>query len=367
MFTDIKGFTSRTSSSSRSDMIDMLKTHDDMLTPVILEYGGTLIKTIGDAFLVTFESPTDAVLSGIALQEKLQKFNNSLPDNKKIEIRIAINTGEVSIKDNDVYGEAVNIAARVEGLADANQIFFTEATYLSMNKSEVPSAEIGYRLLKGIPDKIKVFKVLQDHNKQEVKTVESLPLDTGQSTVASAGDGIGKIRSAGVFKRFIAIAIDFLILFLLSGFILGKQHTQINLQREKFESRIAQKNLPKLKLKHVDEYPPELREEAMNILTAQRKISSSRWKLIPLVFVIYYTFSIWIWKTTIGKKILGLKVIDSSGRRPGFRQALLRTLLYFLSFYTAGLGFLWAVFSREHLTWHDKLSDTVVVFSKEKK
>ena len=139
VFTDIKGFTSRTSEQSRGETLDMIKKHRDLVLPVITERGGNLIKSIGDAFLFTFESPTDAVLSGIKLQQHLRDYNKTAPKAERVEIRVAINTGEVIVEEGDVYGETVNIASRIEGIAEPNEVYFTEATYLSMNKSEVPS------------------------------------------------------------------------------------------------------------------------------------------------------------------------------------------------------------------------------------
>ncbi len=362
MFTDIKGFTSRTSSTSRSDMIEMLKTHDDILTPVIIDYGGTLIKTIGDAFLVTFESPTDAVLSGIALQEKLQEFNESLPDDKKIEIRIAINTGEVSLKDGDIYGEAVNIAARVEGLADANQIFFTEATYLSMNKSEVPSAEIGYRLLKGIPEKIKVYKVLQEHNKQKVKLI-SAKIDEKKDTtkVEQSLPTEPVLKTAGIFRRFIAFAIDIILLFCLAGFLLGNAHKSLKYSMVQLKTVADQAGIKKIKAKNISQYPKEIQENLKKIIAKKIEVDATKKKLIFIFFIFYSTLSLWIWKKTLGKKIMGLKVVTHHGQKIGFRDAISRSFLYYISFLVFGLGFFWAIFSKNHFAWHDKLSDTMVV------
>jgi len=160
MFTDIKGFTPRTSRSSREQLKKLLELHDELICPFFNEFGGTIIKTIGDAFLVTFHSPTDAVLCGMKIQKELAKYNEKVPEDEKLEIRIAINTGEVALRKNDVFGEAVNIAARLEGIAEPGDIYFTEAVYLSMNKAEIPTAEIGYRHFKGIPEEIKVYKVL---------------------------------------------------------------------------------------------------------------------------------------------------------------------------------------------------------------
>jgi class 3 adenylate cyclase len=182
MFTDMKGYTSRTSSQSREATRDMITQHKTLLLPIIQGYGGRLVKTIGDAFLVTFESPTDAVLAGMALQKKLHRYNKDLPENQQIEVRIAINTGEVIEDQEDVFGEAVNIASRIEGISKPNEIYFTESTYLSMNRTEVPSAEIGYRILKGIPNKIKIYKVLWDR-KAPYRVGE--PSGTGFATSAA--------------------------------------------------------------------------------------------------------------------------------------------------------------------------------------
>lgn len=170
MFTDIKGFTRRTSQQSRSATVDLIKQHNELLVPIFEQRGGKIIKTIGDAFLVVFESPTNAVLTGIQLQQKLKQHNGNSAEADRLEVRVAISTGEVSIIDNDIYGEAVNIAARLESVSEANEVYFTEATYLAMNRSEVPTAEIGYRLFKGITDKIKIFKVLHEqHGGQDNK------------------------------------------------------------------------------------------------------------------------------------------------------------------------------------------------------
>jgi class 3 adenylate cyclase len=159
VFTDIKGFTERTSRQTLEENQRLLQVHNQLLSPLFKAFGGRIVKSIGDAFLVTFESPTQAVLSGIAIQDRLWQHNRTATENERLDVRVAINVGEVRVESNDVFGEPVNIAARVEGLADAGEVFFTEAVYLAMNKAEVPSQEVGAFELKGIPGKIRVFKV----------------------------------------------------------------------------------------------------------------------------------------------------------------------------------------------------------------
>ncbi|NOK37381.1 adenylate/guanylate cyclase domain-containing protein [Corallococcus exercitus] len=159
VFTDIKGFTERTSRQTLEENQRLLQVHEALLAPLFKAFGGRIIKSIGDAFLVTFESPTQAVLSGIAIQDRLWHHNRPLLEDDQIHVRVAVNVGEVRVENNDIFGEPVNIAARVEGITDADEVFFTEAVYLSMNKAEVPSQEVGSFDLKGIPGKIRVFRV----------------------------------------------------------------------------------------------------------------------------------------------------------------------------------------------------------------
>ncbi len=162
MFTDIKGFTARVSSGKRDDLKHLLSTHQRLLEPVITHYDGTIVKTIGDSFLARFDSPTDAVLCGVAIQEVLRQHNAFATEAEHLDVRVAINSGDVEIIAGDVMGEAVNLASRLEGIAEAGEVYFTEAVYLAMNRREAPSTEIGERTFAGIPYPVRVFKVVRD-------------------------------------------------------------------------------------------------------------------------------------------------------------------------------------------------------------
>ena len=159
VFTDIKGFTERTGRQSYAENQRMLRLHDGLLVPVFAAFDGRLVKTIGDAFLVVFESPTKAVLSGAAIQDRLWEYNRKARTEDQIHVRVAINLGEVREEKGDVFGEPVNIAARVEGIAEAGEVVFTEAVYLAMNRAEVPAEEHGVHQLKGISTPIRLWRV----------------------------------------------------------------------------------------------------------------------------------------------------------------------------------------------------------------
>lgn len=160
MMTDIQGFTARTSDSTRQDLADLIDEHERLLSPVFSHFDGRIIKTLGDAFLVVFDSPTDAVLCGLTVQEVLRQHNEKAK--QKLSVRVAINVGDVNLIDSDILGEPVNIVARLEAITEAGEVWFTEAVYLSMNRKEVPSSEVGERTFKGIPFPIRVYKVIND-------------------------------------------------------------------------------------------------------------------------------------------------------------------------------------------------------------
>jgi class 3 adenylate cyclase len=196
MFTDIKGFTQRTSASSREAMKALLAQHERLLLPVFAHFEGTVVKTIGDAFLVHFESPTDAVLCGVTIQEVLRQYNEQQSAADQLEVRVAINVGEVELTDSDVMGEAVNIAARLEGVTEAGEVWFTDAVYQTMNRAEAPSAEVGERVFKGIPHPIRVYKVIHEPDSEMARHLaKSVTLTDGEPQLA--GMNPAALQNAG--------------------------------------------------------------------------------------------------------------------------------------------------------------------------
>jgi len=194
MFTDIKGFTDRTSKTSREQLLSLLDAHEQLLLPIAHKFNGHLVKTLGDSLLLTFESPTNAVLCAMLMQEKLREYNIQQNEEDLINVRIAINSGEVEERKGDIFGEAVNIAARIEGITDADEIYFTESVYLAMNKAEVPSSEVGKRRLKGIPEAIKVYRVIQDPNSSDYQTLLQSLKNNSTSTQGNANPTVNTIK-----------------------------------------------------------------------------------------------------------------------------------------------------------------------------
>ena len=164
MLTDMKGFTAATSRQSREENARMLALQDELVLPVVRAFGGRRVKTMGDASLVLFASPTAGLLCGMAIQDRLWDYARRVPEEERIEVRVVVSLGEVrlvgsSSAPSDVFGEAVNLAARVEAEARAGEIWFTEAVRLVADRRQVPAEEVAARRLKGIDEEVRLFRV----------------------------------------------------------------------------------------------------------------------------------------------------------------------------------------------------------------
>jgi formylglycine-generating enzyme required for sulfatase activity/class 3 adenylate cyclase len=160
---DISGY-------SRLMQIDEEGTHTrvkrierDLIEPSIVEHHGKLVKTTGDGFIAIFDSPVEAVRCSIVIQQNLVGRNASLPKHHWIEYRIGVNLGDVIIEVDDVYGDGVNIATRLEGIADPGQVYISGGIYEQIKHKLVCGYEsLGDRKVKNITDPVRVYRVLPD-------------------------------------------------------------------------------------------------------------------------------------------------------------------------------------------------------------
>lgn len=159
MFTDIYGFTQMSEYEGRRRLVEIVGGLHTLIEDVVREFDGRVIKSIGDSLMVVFDSPTAAIMAAMDIQKRNRQRNETSPESENIEIRIGLNTGEVTEIDNDVYGEAVNIASRVEGECEPREIYFTEATYLAMNMDRAEAIPVGVRALKGVSRRVKLFRI----------------------------------------------------------------------------------------------------------------------------------------------------------------------------------------------------------------
>lgn len=203
VFIDIAGFTPRTSAQTREENLRMLQRFDSVVRPLVRAYSGRVVKTIGDAYLLTFRSPTNALLCSMAVLDRIAETDHAVPPDDRFAVRAAVNVGEVRVDSGDVFGEAVNIASRIEGKAAAGEIYFSESAYLSMTKSEVPSEEVGFAELKGISGKVRIYRIPRaDESGYALKKRAAAPAGEPAAAPALApaklpfgGHGLDRVRS----------------------------------------------------------------------------------------------------------------------------------------------------------------------------
>ena len=129
MFTDIKGSTAYF--EKYGDVAGLMMVHqcNDALRQIVEGHGGKVVKTIGDAIMATFEDCKESVLASIEMQKSLIEFNAPKPEQDHVFIRIGLNYGQGIVKSNDVFGDVVNVASRVESVASAEQIVISDSVY----------------------------------------------------------------------------------------------------------------------------------------------------------------------------------------------------------------------------------------------
>jgi class 3 adenylate cyclase/TolB-like protein len=159
MFTDIVGYSALTQRDEELSM-ELLREHNELLRAIFLRYGGTEIKTIGDAFHLEFPSTLQASQCAVEMQEALRKRNESEPTGRIIEIRIGIHVGDVVPDEGDIFGDAVNIAARIQSKADPGQTYISEDVYNQIhNKLDLSTFKLGRAELKNIKSPMAIYRL----------------------------------------------------------------------------------------------------------------------------------------------------------------------------------------------------------------
>jgi TolB-like protein/class 3 adenylate cyclase/Tfp pilus assembly protein PilF len=171
MFTDMVGYSAL---SQRDDKLalELLEEHREILRKIFPEFNGTEIKTIGDAFLVEFNSALEAAQCAIAIQRALVKRNADVPSDRRNELKIGIHIGDVVHRGGDVYGDGVNIASRIEPLAGAGGICVSmDVERQIRNAVETHFEKLAPTDLKNISVPMDLFRiVLPWEHKGEVKS-----------------------------------------------------------------------------------------------------------------------------------------------------------------------------------------------------
>ena len=174
MFTSLVDYQKLTNEDSQL-ALEVLSEHDKILTKLINKSHGNIIKHINESIFAEFPSATDAVNGAINIQKKLKSANALNPKDFQIEVAIGIHMAEVYEEDDDLFGDGINLAARIKSVASKNEILTTQAIYNSIrSEKDMHVRDIGRVSLKNIQDPERIFKVYVTKAQFNSETVDSI-------------------------------------------------------------------------------------------------------------------------------------------------------------------------------------------------
>ncbi len=157
---DVVGYSRLMGEDEAGTLAVLRQRRREVLEPLLAKYAGRLIKLMGDGILVEFASIVNAVQCAIEMQQGMEARNAALPDGRRMQLRIGINLGDVIVEGDDLYGDGVNLAARLEGLAEPGGICISETAYQHV-RQKLPLAfqDLGEQRVKNFAEPVRVYRV----------------------------------------------------------------------------------------------------------------------------------------------------------------------------------------------------------------
>ncbi len=187
MKTDISGSTSRFRELLAADLQALLSEHRDFLARHAAQHDGSILKGAGDGYWLEFPSVTSAAKAAIAMQEALRLSQLNRGDDR-LAIRIVIALGDVAVVDDDFVGDAFALAARVEAVTPADEIYLTTAARLAITSAEIQTALVENFLFKGFAERMPIYRIEQRHRTRVTADTYILYSDLeGFGTMLDAG------------------------------------------------------------------------------------------------------------------------------------------------------------------------------------
>jgi TolB-like protein/class 3 adenylate cyclase len=157
---DVVGYSRLMSADEAATLAALKVRRREILQPLVAKHHGRVVKVMGDGVLVEFASAVNAVACSVELQEAMDTANADLPEDRRIVLRVGINLGDVIAEGSDLYGEGVNIAARLEALAEPGSVFISGKVRQEVaNKLKLSFDDLGEQNLKNIPEVVRVYRV----------------------------------------------------------------------------------------------------------------------------------------------------------------------------------------------------------------
>jgi adenylate cyclase len=156
---DVVGY-SRLMAEDELATIRTLSAYCAEMTALVRSNSGRVVNFVGDNMLAEFTSALDAVACALSIQRRLSRLNNKLDDSRRMSVRIGVNLGDVAVDGELIFGDGVNIAARLEALAEPGGICISDIVYGQIvNKLDFHSIDLGQQALKNIPGPVRVYRI----------------------------------------------------------------------------------------------------------------------------------------------------------------------------------------------------------------
>jgi adenylate cyclase len=192
----------------------------EILQPLISKHHGRVVKLMGDRLLVEFASAVDAVECAVQLQQAMESANADLPEDRRIRLRIGINLGDVMIEGGDLYGDGVNIAARIEALADPARVVVSRTVFSHVRgKVKVGFDDLGEQQLKNIAEPVRVYRLRADGDRVIARPALALPDKPSLAVLPfenMSGDPDQECFADGIVEEIITALSRFRGLFVIS-------------------------------------------------------------------------------------------------------------------------------------------------------
>jgi adenylate cyclase len=157
---DVAGYSRLIGADEEGTIVRFQAHRRELFDPKIAEHQGRIVKTTGDGFLVEFASPVRAVRCAIEVQQGMADRNADVPEDRRIEFRIGVNLGDIVVEDGDIYGDCVNVAARLEGIAEPGTVYISRAVReFIQERAEIVPEDLGEKILKNISAPVRVYRI----------------------------------------------------------------------------------------------------------------------------------------------------------------------------------------------------------------
>ena len=196
---DVAGYSRLMRADEEGTLVDLRAHLAELVAPVVERFHGRIVKTVGDGILIEFGSAIEAARSAVELQRGMIGRNDRTPPERRQAFRIGLHLGDIIVSDEDVFGDTVNVASRLEGLAEPGSIVLSASVYEQVrDKLALPFRSQGSRALKNIDRPIQVYSLDAAALSQDGASPSSARLPVRRLTMAGAAVALALAIGGGL-------------------------------------------------------------------------------------------------------------------------------------------------------------------------